>query len=176
MLSHSYNAFKNFFYIQLCVHFCYSYTVRTLRNTGFLFLIVMHGRKQYSIGPTTCHTCTHCHPVPSGYFWLMTKYTSPTKKACIVCDKAAGVTIRTLFLLLTLIFPSWLASPTIVYLYLTPVFFLTHISHDHVLVSHTYLLSDSYFPRPCTYISRLLHYDSQEPLSQKHIYRPRYLL
>ena len=58
---------------------------------------------------------------------------------------------------------------------------------------HTYLSSDSYLSWPCTciprlssfwllslttvyFISRLLHHDSHLPLSQKHIYRPRYLL
>ena len=74
--------------------------------------------------------------------------------------------------------------------FFTLIFLLTQFSHDCVLVSHAYLLSDSVLSWPCTCISRsssfrlislttmyflswLLHFDSWWPLSQKCIYRPR---
>ena len=52
----------------------------------------------------------------------------------------------------------WLTSLTTVYLYLTLIFFLTHFSHDCVLYP---------IPAPLWLTN---------PLSQKCIYRPRYLL
>ena len=67
----------------------------------------------------------------------------------IVIIKKQVVTIQPLFFLL----------PMTVYLYPTPISLLTHISHNHVFVSHTYLFTDSHLSRPCTSISRLpLHW------------------
>ena len=54
------------------------------------------------------------------------------------------------FTLFSHLYSSWLMPPMTVYFYLTLIFSLTHVSHDRVLLSHTYLLSDSCLPWPCT--------------------------
>ena len=61
-----------------------------------------------------------------------------------ISDKR-GVMICTLFLPLL----------TTVYFYLTLISLLTHLSHNRVLLSHTYLPPDSPFSQLCTFISHL---------------------
>ena len=64
---------------------------------------------------------------------------------------------------------SWLISLTTMYFYPMLTFLLTHLSHDHVLLSHAYLSSDSSLSQPCTFSHAYSTMTYKSPISETYL-------